>query len=208
MNVSIKTSADLKKPASQQRDWSARDAVLWDSFRKGNREALNVIFDSHVRLLFAYGRKITLDHALVSDCIQDLFVELWTKRELVTPQIQSIRHYLMKSIRRRILRRLSADHRVIGQAIPEEYCGNTGFNIELDMIEAQTSGDIARRVKASVSRLSKGQQEAIYLKFYENLTYEQIASVMDTNVKAVYNLISRSLASLRKVLKTYPSARD
>ena len=199
--VLTKTSRPVKPPCAQ-------DSQLWESFRNGSRDALNEIFERYARLLYAYGRNMTLDQGLISDCIQDLFVELWIKREIVAPKVHSIKYYLVKSVRRRIARRLSADCRVIGSSIPDEYSSSVGFNAEFDLAQEQMSQEIALYVKASVSTLSKGQQEAIYLKFYENMTYEQIASVMNTNVKAVYNLIGKSIVTLRKIFKVHPLARE
>lgn len=177
---------------------------LWNSFRAGNREALNVIFEKYVRLLYVYGRNMTRDQGLISDCIQDIFVELWVKREMLTPQVNSIKFYLFKSVRRRILRRLSADRRVVGRRIPEDYCEEVEFNIEFNLIRDQSSDELSHQLKTSLATLSKGQREAVYLKFYENMAYEEIASVMNTNVKAVYNLVNRSITSLREFFKAHP----
>ena len=114
--------------------------------------------------------------------------------------------YLIKSIRRRILRRLSTDRRFLGQPIPEDYSKEVEFHIEFNLIQEQVSRELSLQLKASVATLSKGQQEAIYLKFNENMTYEEIASVMNTNVKAVYNLVGKSIISLRKFFKAHPIA--
>ena len=181
---------------------------LWNSFRSGNREALNTIFEKYVRLLYAYGRNMTRDQGLISDCIQDIFVELWVKRGTLAAQVNSIKYYLFKSIRRRILRRLSTDRRFFGQSIPEDYSKEVEFHIEFNLIQEQVSRELSLQLKASVATLSKGQQEAIYLKFNENMTCEEIASVMDTNVKAVYNLVGKSIISLRKFFKAHPIAYE
>ena len=185
-------------------DFQGSEVALWNSFRSGSREALNTIFENNIRILYAYGRNITRDHDLVVDCIQDIFVELWIKRERITADVNSIKYYLIKCVRRRILRRLSEERRQAGQPIPENYCDEVEFNIEFSLIRDQVSKEVSSHLKTSVSTLSKGQQEAIYLKFYENLSYEEVASVMHTNVKAVYNLIGKSIISLRKYFKAHP----
>ena len=181
---------------------------LWNSFRAGNREALNTIFDKYARLLFAYGRNMTRDQGLVSDCIQDIFVELWIKRESLSAQIISLKYYLIKSVRRMVLRRLASDRRFLGQPIPPDYHGGIEFHIEFSLIQDQISKDHSFQLKNSLAALSERQQEAIYLRFYEGMAYEEIASVMNTNVKAVYNLVDRSIVSLRKFFKAHPIASE
>lgn len=176
------------------------EAALWKAFRSGDREALNTIFDRYGAVLFNYGKNMTRDEALISDCIQDIFFELWVKRAVVAAEVQSIRYYLIKSLRRKIVRRLRAESRLPTQAIPENYCVEVEFNIEVSLIREQLSRARSLQLQASVAALSKRQQEAIYLKFYQNLSYEEIASIMETNVKSVYNLIARAVSSLRKSL--------
>lgn len=207
MIVSVRRYPDSRKTHSIIVEEHVAESELWDSFRNGSREALNQIFEKYARHVFAYGKKITPDQALISDCIQDLFVELWLKRGILTPEIKSIKFYLIKSIRRRILRRLSADARVIGKPIPDEYNLRVQCNIESQMVDDQLSGEIRSCLENSLSALSESQREAVYLKFYENLSYDQIACIMNTNVKAVYNLISKSMISLRKTLKGHPVLR-
>lgn len=208
MSVSVKRYPDSSKVPPISVNVHAEECQLWQSFRSGDREALNQIFEKYARLLFAYGKKITSDHGLISDCIQDLFVELWLKRDVLTSEIKSIRFYLLKSIRRRIFRRMCADDRIIGKPIPDGYSLIVQSHIESQLIADQSSCEIASSVKNSLKALSEGQREAVYLKFYENLPYDEIASIMDTNVKAVYNLISKSIISLRRVLQDDPMLRD
>lgn len=207
MKDSIKENFKSDKPNLMLANANSQelDIQLWNSFRLGNREALDNIFEKYVRVLFTYGRNLTCDQDLISDCIQDLFTELWIKREKLVVHVNSIKYYLVKSIRRRILRRISSDRHIIGrQPIPDDYYDEVEFNIEFNIIRDQTSTEISHQLKTSVASLSKGQQEAIYLKFYENLTYQEVASVMKTNVKSVYNLINRSVSSLRKSFKAHP----
>lgn len=214
--VATPITTPMSKPSNSYLDFSKGNFMLanpnaqeneievWNSFRSGNREALNGIFEKYVRLLYVYGRNMTNDQGLISDSIQDVFVELWIKRETLTSQINSIKYYLIKSVRRRILRRLSQDRRTIGQSIPENHIEEVEWHVEFNLIKDQTARDLSLQLQTSVAHLSEGQQEAIYLKFYENLSYEEIASIMNTNVKAVYNLVGKSIISLRKFFKAHP----
>lgn len=181
---------------------------LWISLRSGSREALNAIFDKYCRVLHSFGRNITADQGLISDCVQDLFVELWVKRNVLAPHVSSIKFYLIKSLRRRIVRGLSDSRRFAGQVHPGNYFDEVEFSIEVNVIRSQLSAEQSMQLKASIATLNSRQQEAMYLKFYEGMVYEDIASVMDTNVKAVYNLISRSIAALQKFFKAHPMPCD
>lgn len=179
------------------------EGELWCSFRSGSREALNTIFERYARLLYAYGRSITRDQALVSDCIQDVFVQLWIKRETVAPQVEAIQYYLFRSLRRRISRSLATERKFSQDLISKEHISFEP-NAEASLIVEQTLKDRSLRIKNSIDTLSERQREAVYLRFYGNMSYEEIASIMDTDVKAIYNLIARSIHTLRKFFDLHP----
>jgi RNA polymerase sigma factor (sigma-70 family) len=140
--------------------------------------------------------------------MQDVFVELWTRRQTVAAEVHSIKSYLIKSLRRRIVRRLSENTRFLGRNLPRGFSEEVEFNIEVNMVADQTSRERSMQLQASMATLSQRQQEVLYLKFHENMDYDDIAVVMNTNVKAVYNLVSRSIASLRKFFELHPMASD
>ena len=58
--------------------------------------AFSQLYDLHVRILFNYGLKLTLDKELLKDCIHDIFVKLYVKKdELGT--IDNLKSYLFIS---------------------------------------------------------------------------------------------------------------
>ena len=86
------------------------DFIVWTSLKQGNRKALDYIFEKYIRLLYAYGGKIWKDGAFIEDSIQDVFVELWNRREKLSAT-NNIKFYLLTSLRRRIVRKLSNEQR-------------------------------------------------------------------------------------------------
>ncbi len=51
----------------------------------------------------------------------------------------------------------------------------------------------------SFESLTKRQKEALFLRYYENFTYEQIAEAMQLELKSVYNLVSKAIDTLRNL---------
>jgi RNA polymerase sigma factor (sigma-70 family) len=176
------------------------DQHIWKSFKDGNRKALDYIFEKYVRVLFSYGSRITKDQNLVEDCIQDIFVELWKRRSALS-DTDNIKFYLFKSLRRNIGRRSLSDRRHtinILQSYREEVFE---YSIESSIIQEQTSLDQKNHLNLAISKLTKRQQEAIYLKFHELLSYEQLAVVLEIDVKSAYKLIGKAIDSLRSTVK-------
>jgi RNA polymerase sigma factor (sigma-70 family) len=56
------------------------------------------------------------------------------------------------------------------------------------------------KIKAAVADLSRRQQEIVYLRFFQNLSYEEISDVMDINYQVARNLLYQSIKALRQTL--------
>lgn len=50
----------------------------------------------------------------------------------------------------------------------------------------------------ALEKLTERQKESIVLKFYENLSNEEIGKRMSISVEGVYNLVSKALANFRR----------
>jgi RNA polymerase sigma factor (sigma-70 family) len=174
------------------------DSVVWTAFKSGDRRAFDYIFQKYVKLLYAYGGKITRDQNLVEDCIQDLFVELWQKREVLS-EVVSVKFYLLKSLRRRVIRRLSSEKGIITREDDLlERNSEFDFPLEFKLIEEQKALEQHGRLLKALSLLTRRQREAIHLKFYEKISYEELAEIMNLGVKSAYNIIGKAIDSLRK----------
>jgi RNA polymerase sigma factor (sigma-70 family) len=53
------------------------------------------------------------------------------------------------------------------------------------------------KVQEGLKALTSRQKEAIFLRFYEGLSFEEVATVLHISVKATYKIMARSLESLR-----------
>ena len=78
----------------------------------------------------------------------------------------------------------------------------TGFEFshETLLINKQESEEKAARVIAAMQQLSNRQKEIIYLKFYQELNYEEVSEIMGINYQVARNLFHQSVKALRKLL--------
>lgn len=164
---------------------------LWDRYRKGDKLAFEQIYFGHVNMLYDYGMRMTRDTALVEDCVQDLFSDLWEKRMQMSC-VHSVRSYLLISIKRRILRKLSNERKSALQA--QFHDDSQAFHP--DLFESMAEEKLIHLAQ-SFAKLSDKQKEVIYLRFYNQLSYEEIAEVMSVQVKAIYKLMARAIQTLR-----------
>ncbi len=55
--------------------------ILWEKFRAGDEAAFSSLFYLYSDTLFYYGSSITKDRELIKDSIQQLFCNLWERKE-------------------------------------------------------------------------------------------------------------------------------
>lgn len=188
---------------SLERGDSLDDVHLWQNVKKDNELAFSVIYKKYTQRLYNYGVHSCHDHDLVMDCLQELFVSIWDKRKQLTT-VHSVGSYLFKSFRRLLMKKLSWRKRFL-QSIDlkqEKYFEITlPADALIEIIELQE--EQSEKLRRSLVTLTKRQREAIFLKFYNDLSYSDIASIMDLQVDSVYNIISKAIEALRQKLKTF-----
>ncbi len=176
------------------------EALLWQAFRQGDKAAYEKIYRTYAKELYDYAYRFQVDKQLIHDCLQDLFVELWVKRERLA-ETSSIIFYLMKALRNRLFRSLGNQKRLLhteGSEHPFEIVLPT----ENTWIEQQQEDERNRQLLQAIDQLSDRQREAVYLRFYKNLDYTEIAELMLLEQQSVYNLVFRALQVLRKKLSS------
>ncbi|CAG5006227.1 hypothetical protein DYBT9275_03763 [Dyadobacter sp. CECT 9275] len=172
------------------------DNVLWNYFRSGDENAFGEIARKYYRSLFTYGTKFSRDREFVKDCIQDLYFELWSKRETIG-ETDFVKFYLLKSLRRKIHRESSRRNWISDEGELDFETDDGDLSIEQKIIEFESNAEKVRLINHHLPLLPKRQQEIIYLKFYENLDNESIAQVMSISRQAAANLLYRSIKELK-----------
>ncbi len=195
----------LAKPLKNQnrntKDQSLDDSTLWLSFKKGNDLAFSILYNKYVQRLYSYGMHSCRDKDLVLDCLQELFTLLWDRREKLS-EVTCVNYYLFKSFRRLLMNRLTVGRKfLISLSDRDSYGFDFSPSQEDALIEEEWETERNKKVRNSLHSLTKRQREAIFLKFFNQLSYHEVAAIMDLHVDSVYNLISKSIDLLRKKLK-------
>jgi RNA polymerase sigma-70 factor (ECF subfamily) len=179
------------------------DTEVWKEFKQGKQEVFSFIYFKHYSSLYNYGYKIKPDSAFVEDCLQDMFLVLWKNRESLG-DVVSVKAYLFRSFRHKILRRIKENQWLTQQkSLAEEDQAEVmslEFSIEEVLIKDQTSREQKKRLLDAVNNLSKRQRELIYLRFYKGLSYEEIAQILQLSNQTLRNHIHLALKELRNSL--------
>ncbi len=169
---------------------------LWQDYRAGDSHALAQLMQVHYSDLFHWGTRLCPERELVKDCIQELFISLWQMHTTIS-EVENVRAYLLKSLKSRLLRELSKKHNQLYE-LSDEYDFDVAFSADTRMIEDEYEVYQLKQLEKGLSQLPQRQQELIYLRFYQNLSYDQIAETMQIGRQSLYNLLQKALTGLRK----------
>lgn len=172
--------------------------TLWDQFRSGDENAFAQLYRDFVNVLYHYCTHFAQDKPLIKDCIHDLFVELWKHRQNIGPTT-SVRFYLMASIKRKLVRHLTAEQKISSQDdVQTDLLPGCDPSYEATLIHFEEDSHLNDCLHRAIERLPRRQREAVYLRFYQNLSNEEISTLMQINIQSVYNLIFGALSNLKK----------
>lgn len=174
------------------------DAEILQGLKENNETAFSVLMKKYYPCLYRYGQHFTHDETIITDCIQDVFITLWQNRHKTAP-INFLRQYLLTAVKRRILRVADQNkkQRTKNCAELQEYDFILEFSVEDFLIEKQLSEEKAAKLRQILDRLPSRGKEVIYLIYYQQLNYQQVAEIMQINRQSVYNLLHESLQKIR-----------
>lgn len=181
-----------------QSNWNEDDS--WGKFRNGNYSILGEIFEENFKELYFYGLKLVPVSDLVKDTIQDVFLDIWSRRTEMNT-IENIKAYLFVSLRRKLLRHVTK----LRKESTLDQSGDEPFVLTFEdfLVKKETDTKVTRALVKSLQQLTERQREVILLRFNHELEFQDMATIMDMNVQSVRNLLFRALEHIRKDMKSF-----
>jgi RNA polymerase sigma factor (sigma-70 family) len=178
---------------------NSSDIALWTQVRLGDEEAFSSLFERYYGSLVNYGKTLMTREDRVKDCVQDVFVNIWTYRYKLNEAIV-VKAYLLSSVRKRIARLHGREHIFSNIKSIDSLEFLFDFSIEDRVIADETTAKKVEQLNKSINQLSDRQKEAIYLRYHQGLSVEQVAEVLNLNYQSTKNLLHRAILQLRKDL--------
>ncbi|PIF70361.1 RNA polymerase sigma factor [Flavobacterium sp. 2] len=180
---------------------SIDDNTLWNDLKIGDEKSFSLLFERHYSDLVSYGNSLSPYAEKVQDCVQDVFTDIWLYRNSLQGSVV-VKAYLLSSVRKRIARLYERDHifRKTASTDAVEFLLEFAVDNELLDDDYATKEKVVHLNKL-LNELPPRQKEALYLRYHQGLSVEQIAEMLDINYQSANNLLHRALLSLRKEWK-------
>ncbi|MBL7799031.1 MAG: RNA polymerase sigma-70 factor [Saprospiraceae bacterium] len=173
----------------------ANDAILLNRLRSGDEQALDELFVAWHGYLYKIAYAILHDTDAAKDAVQDVFIRIWQKRAEIDIT-STLKGYLQRAAVNQCLmvlrrRKPASDPDIIlvGMQDPAPSAS--------DRLQAES---LETLVQAAVEQLPEQCRLIFRLSRFEELSYNEIADLLDLSPKTVENQIGKALKSLRRTL--------
>lgn len=176
-------------------DPSHTDASLRALFRSAPEEAIEILFREYYTELCRAVIRIIPDPEIAEDIAQDVFFELWRKREVLDVQL-SFGAYLRRAARNKALNYIR-DQKIKPE--PEDQLPNRDEQ-QVDANHRLQLQDLQQAIDRAIDTLPDRCREVFVLSRFEDMSYQEIADQLGISIKTVENQISKALRLLRNSL--------
>ena len=174
-----------------------RTQELVAQFCSGDDKAYAELYDMYIQMLYNYGLKLTSDQELLKDCVHDVFVKVYLKRNDKNA-IKNLCSYLLISLKNRLLDEFRRQAFTTPNEVEEYEYRRAAEDVERDYICQERSLFQTEQVTHLMQNLTRRQRQAITLYYLEERKYEEICKIMQMNYHSVRNLMHRGMLKLRE----------
>ena len=172
------------------------DIFLLRAFLAGNDNAYTSIYNKYADALFAYGMGLGFEQETLKDAIQDVFYAFYIRKKQLAG-INNLKYYLFRMLKNRLLD-------IYKSAVNTKEINSSEMNFTIkttildDLIEEEDRIFLQTKINNLLDILTSRQKEAVYLRFIQELEYEEIGTLLDMTPQAARKLISRAIKRMRE----------
>lgn len=178
-------------------DQLIEDTFLLQRMQQGDKKSFDTLFRKYYPMLCAYAHRF-VDLEDAEEIVQDTLLWLWENKKTLIIKT-SLSAYLFKMIHHRALNRL-AQQDAINRA-------NTLFYEKMQEMLQDTDyyqiEELTRRIKDAVNLLPPSYREAFVMHRFHDMSYKEIAAILNVSTKTVDYRIQQALKQLKIELKDY-----
>ena len=174
-----------------------RTRQLVAQFSSGDDRAYAELYDMYVQMLYNYGLKLTSDQELLKDCIHDVLVKLYMKRNDKSV-INNLSSYLLISLKNRLVDEFRRQTFTNPNEVETYDYRQAAEDVERDYLCQERATVQSAQVAYLMKHLTRRQRQAITLYYLEERKYAEICSIMKMNYHSVRNLMHRGMLKLRE----------
>ncbi|MUH37443.1 RNA polymerase sigma-70 factor [Zobellia amurskyensis] len=171
------------------------DRLLAARLKSGDEMAYDTLMNQYYVLLCNYAFTFTKNRDNAEDIVQNVMVDLWTKRKKIKPEL-CLKNYLYKSVYNGFISQYRKQKPVI--YLEKKHIDAVDAIMESNQEEMQR---LIKLVNHEIERLPKKCREIFLLNKKDGLTHTEISEHLDISTKTVEGHITRAFKILKNRLE-------
>ncbi len=167
---------------------------------RGDRQAFGALVEMHHRTVVHFIHRFLgiADRATAEDIAQDVFLAAWKAAPSFKPKA-AVRTWLLRITTNKCLNHKRAKRRRPTVPLIDESQATRPSSSPDPETDAQLS-DLTGQLQSAVAELVPRQRAAVLLKHGHDLSYAEIAAVLQTSIPVVKSLLFRAHSRLRQII--------
>ena len=161
--------------------------------------AFEQLFKAHFKALHAYANAMLQDEDASEEIVQNMFMRLWEKREVLSIQT-SVKAYLYKSVHNDTLNLIKHNKVKLKYENHAAYVMKNESNKASDTFELR---ELEERLREAMNDLPQQCRTIFQMSRFEELKYKEIAEQLNLSVKTVENQMGKALKIMRLKLADF-----
>src|SRR5437588_6298601 len=192
------------KPAARSED-DAEDVRLMRLVAGGDTSAFEQLVERHQALVAGTVARMLGSNSDVEDIAQQVFIRVWKSagryvaRAKFTTWLLKITRNLVFNEMRRAKRHPHMPVQIDPEAEEIPLKDEAAASPDATLLQSE----LQKAIEDAIGLLPETQRMALVLRRYEELSYDEIADVLDLSVPAVKSLLFRARTELRERLRNY-----
>ena len=164
----------------------------------GDEESFCAIYQLYYNKLLRYGHIILPEIQIVEDVIQDLFIWILENPDKLK-EVHNFEIYLFQSLKRNLIKKRGHSNIILKQ-IPHNGSIHPFQNsIEFTIIQEEDEELKKNWIEHTLEQLPTHQKEILFLRYYQDLNYDEIAEIVSTSNQVIRNFVARALKRIRQL---------
>ncbi|WP_369682430.1 RNA polymerase sigma factor [Alkalihalobacillus sp. LMS6] len=173
------------------------DVELYKKLRRGEKEALEQMYDKYSKLLFSFTFKMTEEKQLAEEIVQEVFIKVWTQKSSYDETKGKFSSWLLTMTRNTVIDHIRKKRETASEIATKEMTEDPDPSVE-DQVEWKEKRAVVRR---AISQLKREQQKVITLFYYQGLSQQKIADSCDLPLGTVKGRIRLALKHLKETIQ-------
>lgn len=178
------------------------DSNAFSAFREGDHAAFRLVFDTYYQPLYYFIKKLIVNREEAEEITLNSFQKLF-ERHAVIETASAIKAFLFITARNnsfdylRSVKTLKSHQKQFAATMQDDTFLQYEYEIKDELVEL---------VRRAINNLPTECGKIFKMLFYENLTPNEVAEILQISVSTVYNQKSRAMQALRIALADHPLA--